>query len=56
MGNMEDRELKRNYLWPIIIQQTSPSNCLRQFEGSKVGSTRLRRRKFRLKRMGDFSQ
>lgn len=52
---MEERGLKRNYLWPIIIQRMSPSNCLRQSEGGEVGITGLSKRKFRLKHMGDFS-
>lgn len=52
---MEERGLKRNYLWSIIIQRMSLSNCLRQFEEGKVKVTRLNRRKFRLKHMRDFS-
>lgn len=52
---MEERRLKRNHLWPIIIQRMSPSNCLRQFRGDEVGVTAFSRRKFTLKHMGDSS-
>ena len=51
MGNMEERELKGNYLWPYKYSTNVSHNCLSLRE---VGSTKLNRRKFRLNHMGNF--
>ena len=51
VGNMEERELKGNYLWPYKYSTNVSHNCLSLRE---VGSTKLNRRKFRLNHMGSF--